>query len=126
MKKKLTLLIGVVLVLFVSGIVYAADKDATEETTEVTEETEKEMTYGQCVSENAAIKNTCYATAKDSLATCKAQAEQDTTTKKDATKQCKQTYKKDKKQCKTDFKSSKNECKKIKHNFLETVGSSMK
>lgn len=85
----------------------------------------KDMTYGQCVSKNAEIKNSCYSSVKSALETCKANAAQDAT-KKDALNQCSKIYKSDKSQCKTVFKDSKKECAKIKHNFLETIGSAFK
>lgn len=120
---KINILIGVIFVMLVSAIVYA---EKAEDATQATDKSiSKNMTYGNCVSQNADIKNTCYASVKDALATCKAQAPQDAA-KKDAVKQCSQTYKKDKKQCKVAFKDSKKECAKIKHNFLETLGSSLK
>lgn len=133
MNKNLTILFSVLVLIVISGITYAAnEKDAATAGTEVaiedtvTEEpAEKPVTYGQCVSEHAVIKNTCYATVKDALNTCKAQVPQDAS-KKDATKQCKQTYKKDLKQCKVVFKASKKECAKIKHNVFETMGSAFK
>jgi hypothetical protein len=126
MNKNLAILFGVFLVVVVAGMAYAADDKNTEiQATEVQTQTPKNMTYGQCISENAAIKNSCYAAVKGVLGTCKTQAQQDAS-KKDASKQCNQTYKTAKKQCKIAFKSSKTECKKIKHNFLETIGSSLK
>lgn len=83
---------------------------------------EKNMTYGKCVSGNAALKNTCYKASKETLSQCKTSAAGG----KEAEKTCKKDYAKEKKQCKAGFKSAKNECKKIKHNFFETMGSSMK
>ena len=109
------IIFGILLLIFVVGITYAANEKATDKQT--TQETPvKNMTYGQCVSQNAEIKNTCFSNIKTTLETCKSQA-----TEKTATKQCDQTYKKDKDSCKKTFKDAKNECKKIKHNFLETM-----
>jgi hypothetical protein len=71
------------------------------------------MTYGQCVSAEAKVKNDCYASIKTAYADCRNVSASKT--------ECKNTYKKDLKQCKTVFKASKTECKKIKHNFLETT-----
>ena len=83
-------------------------------------DTGKNMTYGQCVSAAAIVKNTCYATVKQAQTDCKAAANADA-------KQCKATYKKDTAECKKTFKATKkNECAKIKHNFLETLGSAFK
>lgn len=136
MEKSIKILFAMFAVLVLSGIAYAAnEKDevltttiATTEAAPVEQPAAKNMTYGQCVSENAAIKNSCYAAVKDTVKTCKNNVAQNATKKdrKDSSKQCKQTYAKEKKQCKATFKASKNECKKIKHNFLETIGSSMK
>ncbi len=118
MKKYLTLLFGVFLVLALSGLVYA-QSDKNEKMMD--ESGTQTMTYGQCVSQHAETKNTCYANVKSALKTCTDQAAEDATGK-DATKQCGQTYKKDKADCKKVFKDSKrNECAQIKHNFLETM-----
>ncbi|MEK6969905.1 MAG: hypothetical protein AABW48_05750 [Nanoarchaeota archaeon] len=128
MKRNLTILVCVLIVLVISGIAYAAnEKNAETEvaTDAAAEEPAKTPTYGQCVSENAVVKNSCYATVKETLKTCKTQAAENATPK-DATKQCKQTYKKDLKQCKVVFKASKKECAKIKHNVFETMGSAFK
>jgi hypothetical protein len=128
MKKNLAILLTAFLVVALSGLAYAAnEKDATTaETAQTPEEQEaKQMTYGQCVSEHAQKRKTCYSDVKTALETCKTQAPQDAGNK-DAVKQCSQTYKKDKKECKATFKASKKECDKIKHNFLETMGSAFK
>jgi hypothetical protein len=128
MDKSVKVLLSMFLVLVLSGIVYAASDKAEEvkTTAAVPETTEapKNMTYGQCVSEQASIKNECYSRVKSTLNACKDQAASEG--KKDASKQCKAAYKKDKKQCKALFKSSKKECAKIKHNFFETLGSALK
>ncbi len=139
MKKNLIILFSLLVLLVISGIAYAANEkdaatagtdEATAGTEAATEDTKtkdpvKTPTYGQCVSEQAAIKNTCYKTVKAALDTCKTQAAENATPK-DATKQCKQVYKKDLKQCKVVFKASKKECAKIKHNVFETMGSAFK
>jgi len=83
------------------------------------------MNYGNCVSEKAVVKNTCYDTIKDARASCRATA-QNATEPTPALKVCRNTFKKDLKQCKMEFKQSKNECKKIKHNFIESAGSAFK
>lgn len=83
---------------------------------------EKKATFGQCVSEAAAIKNACHQSVKDALASCKAidagQAE------KPAKKECRAAYKTSKKNCKADFMAKKTECRKIKHTFMESVRAS--
>ena len=121
---KIAILFGLFLIVVISGIVYAVN-DEEDAAQTATEPTAKNMTYGQCVSQNAIIKNSCYSAARSTLEACKNQTAQDAA-RKDATKQCKQDYKQDKKQCKVVFKASKKECAKIKHNFLETIGSSLK
>ncbi|MFA6461664.1 MAG: hypothetical protein WCV90_05310 [Candidatus Woesearchaeota archaeon] len=132
MDKNIKVLLGVFLMLVLSGIVYAASDKATEvkATTaaapELASEAPKNMTYGQCVSELAKVKNTCYEATSVTQKTCQDQASADATTKKDVSKQCKQTYKKDKAGCKSVFKDGKKECAKIKHNFFETMGSAFK
>lgn len=80
----------------------------------------KNMTFVQCVSDAAEVKNSCYVIVKDTLATCKTDAGSNENAKQ-ALKQCNADYKKNKKQCKTDFKAKKNECKKIKHSFFDSM-----
>jgi hypothetical protein len=129
MKKILTILLVLFFALFITGIVFAENaKDDTKNNVvaPLEEKPVKNITYGKCVSENAVLKNDCYSSVKDALASCKMQANNQTDAKKDALKACKTTYKTDKKQCKTTFKDAKKECKKIKHNFFETIGSSLK
>jgi hypothetical protein len=85
----------------------------------------KNMTFGQCVSEAAVVKNTCYAGVKTTDTTCKGAVNQSAEKQamKQALKDCKAAYKANKKQCKVDFKATKkNECGIIKHNFLESIG----
>lgn len=114
MDKKLLIILAAFLVV-ASGLVYAADKNVSDEKMDV-----KNMTYGQCVSENAVIKNSCYASVKSALRVCRDEAEGNAA-EDDMRAECKQDYKKDKRECKAVFKASKVECKKIKHNFFETV-----
>ncbi|MEM4271875.1 MAG: hypothetical protein QXD13_02200 [Candidatus Pacearchaeota archaeon] len=90
-----------------TGIVDAAKEKDTQTAGETAA---KNMTYGQCVSEHAAIKNTCYVTVKDALAACKAQAAQDTATKKDATKQCKTHTRKTKSSARQHSRQAKKMC----------------
>lgn len=125
MRKSMIIVLGIFLVAAVSAV-YAANpnEDAAAQTTEASGA--KNMTYGQCVSENAVIKNACYATVKSTLSACKDQAAQNPDTERADIRKCKQDYKKDKKDCKLDFKASKKECAKIKHNFFETLGSAFK
>jgi len=91
----------------------------------------KNMTFGQCVSEAAALKNTCYTGVKTTDKTCKGainhinQSAEKQAVKK-AMNDCKTTYKTNKKQCKVDFNATKKECRKIKHNFLESMGAAFK
>lgn len=73
----------------------------------------KNMTFGQCVSQNAVIKNDCYSSVKGVYSSCKNSTSD--------VKACGKAYKVDKAQCKKEFKLAKNECKKIKHNFFETT-----
>jgi hypothetical protein len=89
----------------------------------ITENVTKNMTYGQCVSEAAVIKNSCYSTFKDISDSCKSIAsnQTDKNAKKNGSKQCLAAYKDSKNQCKTEFKAAKKECAKIKHNFIETI-----
>jgi hypothetical protein len=98
MNKNLAIISGVFFVLLMAGIVYAADTETIKQN------------YGLCVSQNAALKNTCFNATKQTLETCKASVPQDGT-KKAALKECRTTYKAEKKQCKTTFKAAKAVCK---------------
>ncbi|MCX6750081.1 MAG: hypothetical protein NTZ83_01350 [Candidatus Pacearchaeota archaeon] len=102
MNKNLAIISGVFFVLLMVGVVYAASNEST-----------PKGIYGQCVSENAIMKNSCFATNKQVFESCKASVPQDDT-RKDALKQCKLTYKTEKKQCKAVFKGAKNLCKKTR------------
>ncbi len=77
------------------------------------------VTFGQCVSGAASIKNTCFATAMTKYNSCLATAKALTEGKKAAGKTCLNDYKNEKSLCKTAFKSAKKECRKIKHGFFE-------
>ena len=81
--------------------------------------------FGQCVSEAAVVKNTCYRTVKDTRTTCMADAK-NSTDSKTASTTCRNTFKTDLKQCKMDFKSKKTECQKIKHNFIGSAKAAFK
>jgi len=86
----------------------------------------KNMTYGQCVSEAANVKNDCYAFVKDENKACKTDAANQSDSKT-ALKTCQQDYKKEMAQCKADFKDTKKTtCNKIKHNFFDTIRYSFK
>ena len=117
MKTILKVAVFCIVLIAAIGLVFAANNEKA-----AANGAEKNMTYGKCVSAGVELKNTCYETSKANLKTCKDTAGED----KAAIKKCSSDYKKEKKDCKASFKSAKNECKKIKHNFLETLGSSMK
>ena len=85
---------------------------------------EQKMNFGQCVSEGAAVKRTCYQSVKDTVASCKASVT-DQAEKRPAKKECRVAYKTSKKNCKADFMAKKTECRKIKHTFMESVRASM-
>lgn len=120
--KTIQIIVILVSLFLIAGFSASAKTDPadTENTT-----SEKEMTFGQCVSDAAGIKNGCYGTVKTTLADCKTNAETQTEPKP-ILKACKADYKKDKKQCKMDFKSAKKECNKIKHNFVDSMRASLK
>ena len=86
---------------------------------------QKNMTFGQCVSQAADVKNSCFKSAQDSLAACKSSAGKQADSKP-ALKQCDSDYKKGKDQCKSSFKTAKKECGKIKHNFIDSLKASFK
>jgi hypothetical protein len=113
------LIVGLFLVVLLSSMAVAKSDDPS--VTSVNNNSLKSnATFGQCVSENAVIKNTCYETVKEAKVACKTEALNQTDSKP-ALKNCANEYKKDKKQCKVDFKSSKKECAKIKHNFFDRL-----
>jgi hypothetical protein len=102
MNKNLAILFGVFFVLLMVGMIYAAENEST-----------PKGVYGQCVSQNALVKNTCFNATKQTLATCKSLVPNDDG-KKEALKQCRATYKAEKKQCKVSFKTAKDTCKKTR------------
>ncbi|MGV8172174.1 MAG: hypothetical protein ACP5OA_05795 [Candidatus Woesearchaeota archaeon] len=116
-----------ILLIGMFSLAFAVVDDGTKVRTAKTlgEDKSNGMTYGNCVSEKATVKNTCYSTIKDARISCRATAK-NATESTPALKACRDTYKKDLKQCKTDFKQSKNECKKIKHSVFESAGSAFK
>lgn len=108
-KLLLTFLLVVISMLF---LVNAAEtEDNSSAITEIKEG--KNITYGQCVSASAKVKNDCYASVKEVYDLCKTNATD--------TKQCKSDYKPSKNECKKTFKAGKKECSKIKHNFIDTI-----
>jgi hypothetical protein len=117
MRKTYVVLACIIAGIFIASLVLAAEKEnKTASDTGV-----KNMTYGQCVSAAAAVKNTCYSTVKSTYNDCVTNAKAQTDSK-NAVKQCSATYKKDKNTCKQAFKATKkNECATIKHNFFETM-----
>ena len=117
--KLTTIIFGIFLIAMLTFVSAAKETDTTNKATE------KNLTYGQCVSDNAALKNTCYSDVKAEKETCRDNAK-NITDAKTADKTCKNDYKKAMKDCKADFKKSKQECKKIKHNAFETIANSMK
>lgn len=120
MKAK-TIVLSVFLIAVLSFVVAAKDsEDAPKLIMARNAIMDKNMTFGNCVSDAAVIKHSCYATVKDACDVCKATASNQTEPKP-ALKECKTTYKKDKKQCKMGFKSAKKECGKIKHSFMDSV-----
>jgi hypothetical protein len=114
------LIVGLFLIVLLSSVVVAKSDNPSLISAKNNDSLEKNATFGQCVSENADIKNICYATVKDRKELCKSEASNQTDSKP-ALKNCASEYKKDKKQCKIDFKSSKKECAKIKHNFFDRL-----
>ena len=102
------------------GLVFAAEKE-TKEPKALSNETN--MTYGQCVSDAAGVKNECYATIKATRTSCIETAKN--TSSDDKT--CKADYKKELKACKQDFKMAKADCAKIyKPGFFEKMKASFK
>lgn len=78
------------------------------------------QTFGQCVSESAKARNTCYESAKTDKETCLSTVADD----KNAAKKCNADYKQGKKSCKAEFKVAKDDCKRLKHNFFDTMKAS--
>lgn len=108
------------LFLAVASFAIAAEKNDTNETGK---QAERNMTYGQCVSQAAEEKNSCYGLVKDARASCVEAANNAS----GDTKACKADYKKDMRQCKANFKDAKKDCvKSYKPGFFEKMKSSMK
>lgn len=125
MNKKILAVILGIFVIGMFSLALAKTEEVGQKEARQTIEPQGNNTFGNCVSDAAAVKNTCYQTVKAERATCKSDA-QNQTEPKPALKNCLNTYKKDLKQCKMDFKSDKNECKKIKHNVFESMGAAFK
>lgn len=145
MKYKSIVFVSVFLIILLAGVVFATegknnsiravnttdkvnDKNLSDDMRKYSNGTARNITFGQCVSENAKLKDVCYKSAKDVLKNCKTQTNTNSSDKKsnkNAVKRCDQTYKKDLTQCKVVFKESKNECRKIKHNFMESFRASL-
>jgi len=125
MKYKLNIFVALFLIVLLAGVVFADSDNDTNEKRDSEKEnvmTVKNFTFGQCVSENAKLKNVCFKSSKDVLKTCKTDSKAnsaDRKAKKNTVKLCEQTYKEGLVQCKFTFKESKNECEKIRHGFFE-------
>ena len=91
--------------LIFAGLVLAQSANANNNSQRNSNETGKNMTYGQCVVSAVGIKNSCYEGVKETRETCI-----NATNESSVMSQCKKDYKKDMKQCKMDFKASKREC----------------
>jgi cell fate regulator YaaT (PSP1 superfamily) len=83
----------------------------------------KNMTFGQCVSQAADAKNTCYESAETKRQSCMDAAKNQS---KDAQRSCSNDYKKAKDTCKKEFKAAKTGCNQYKHNWLDSVKASFK
>lgn len=75
------------------------------------------VTFGECISEAAKQRNSCYAASEDARKNCTDVASTD----KAAKKQCQAANKEGRNSCKTLFKSSKDECKSIRHNAWDSI-----
>jgi hypothetical protein len=112
-KKVLFAFIASFALVLMFSFVLAAKSEENSTDMNATVKEAKNITYGQCVSQNAVVKNDCYRSVKDTYFSCK-----NSTSDR---KTCSKDYKTDLAQCKKEFKLAKNECKKIKHNFFETA-----
>jgi hypothetical protein len=85
--------------------------------------TNKNMTFGKCVSDSAKTKNDCYSQVKDQAKYCLQTAKNQTAQKdkRASARQCDSDYKTSLKTCKEGFKSAKTDCMKIKHGFFERM-----
>lgn len=111
MNKNLAILFGVFFVLIIAGIAYADENESSQ--------SNPQGVFGQCVSQNALVKNTCFNATKQTFVNCKASVPDDDN-KKEGLKQCRQTYKAEKKQCKVDFKQAKAVCKNTRDSLKST------
>lgn len=119
------LIVGLFFIVLLSSIVVAESDNPSVISVKNNNSLENNATFGQCVSENADIKNVCYKSAKEVKTACKLEASNQTDYKP-ALRNCISQYKQDKNQCKFDFKSAKKECAKIKHNFFDKVKTGFK
>ena len=119
MTKSMILLAAIGIMLIVGFSLVIAQGDKNNESAKPV----KNMTYGQCVSAGAVLKNSCYNETKNVRSGCMAQSklQNDSAIAKSARAQCNADYKTAKKECKRAFKSAMQECRKIKHNFIESV-----
>lgn len=97
------LFLGVFVVLFASAV-FAQNNNNSPNAPRA--EPVKNMTYGQCVSAAAELKNNCFETVKQTRVSCVESAGNETVKKK----QCNSDYKKELTQCKVDFKAIKKDC----------------
>lgn len=74
---------------------------------------DKNMTYGQCVTQLVNVKNSCYDSVKESRKLCLANSNNSTA--------CDDSYKSLMNDCKDSFKSSKVQCKNYRKTFMDQI-----
>lgn len=114
-----TIAIAMIFLLLAVAVI-AADESAEKIRASKDDTNQTNQTFGQCVSEAAKARNTCYDTAKSDKETCLSTVVDD----KNAAKKCNADYKQEKKSCKAEFKAAKDDCKRLKHNFFDTMKAS--
>jgi len=99
----------------ISDSVGVSDTDT--DTNTLTNNLDKNMTYGTCVAQYAKQKNACYKTTKTNADTCGKNAVKDKTAKTN----CRNGYKDSMDSCKKSYKDLKVDCKQYKKTFMDKV-----
>lgn len=131
-KISLVILMACLCFIGVFSLVIAASNES-EDQGQMPNETKKNETQGgiglgvvnktflQCVSDAAAVKNTCFSTSKDTYSNCRQTALN--ASDRQGAQKCLSDYKKVSKDCKSEFKAQRIKCHELKHNWFESLRS---
>ena len=112
MNNRVILLLGTLLVF---SLIFLVSEVRAEDEANIVISSDKNVTYGTCVSDFAKIKNPCFNESKQIRRVCLENAGNDSVMQKT----CKLEYKENKKECKNSFKESKQFCKQYKKKLME-------